>query len=368
MNVFLAGTDSLKFTRLARASPDLVLEPAGNAHRELAPGILDVPALRLALPEEVIPAQPGTPLNLTFFSRGNRSGAHGVRSRALLADLPENTFLEVLRASGEPWPCAGNEPLRLFVESAGLSLVRVEQQLSRQVELGALTSAAAFYRLLTFPMEACGSYARDPVDPAHGPCAFKLPPIATPEGIIAFLEEARGIRGIKRARRAAALVQSGAGSPEETLLSFAYKLPARMGGVEFPPFQENVPIEWPPEVLGLVEHRQMRPDFHWSGQRTASEYNGKDHISEKGFEEDQRRIRDYQACGISVFPASYKNVRTIQALDAYLALIAHSLARTEGPAFERRVRKTLSNPDARQARVVLLSQMLPAVPSEKPTW
>lgn len=78
MNVFLAGTDSLKLTRLARASPDLALEPAGNAHRELAPGILDVPALRLALPEEVIPAQPGTPLSLTFFSRGNRSGAHGV--------------------------------------------------------------------------------------------------------------------------------------------------------------------------------------------------------------------------------------------------------------------------------------------------
>lgn len=199
MNAFLAGTDSLKLTRLARASPDLALEPAGNAHRELAPGILDVPALRLALPEEVIPAQPGTPLSLTFFSRGNRSGAHGVRSRALLADLPENTFLEVLRTSGEPWPCTGSEPLRLFVESAGLSLVRVEQQLSRQVELGALTSAAAFYRLLTFPMEACGSYARDPVDPAHGPCAFELPPIATPEGIIAFLLRRRAASGASSA-------------------------------------------------------------------------------------------------------------------------------------------------------------------------
>ena len=69
-----------------------------------------------------------------------------------------------------------------------------------------------------------------------------------------------------------------------------------------------------------------------------------------------------------MFPASYKNVKTIHALDAYLALIAHSLARTEGPAFERRVRKTLNDPDARQARIVLLSQMLPAVPSEKPTW
>lgn len=69
-----------------------------------------------------------------------------------------------------------------------------------------------------------------------------------------------------------------------------------------------------------------------------------------------------------MFPASYKNVKTIHALDAYLALIAHSLARTEDPAFERRVRKTLNDPDARQARIVLLSQMLPAVPSEKPTW
>lgn len=33
MDVFLAGTDSLKLTRIARQDPDLALVPAGYAHR-----------------------------------------------------------------------------------------------------------------------------------------------------------------------------------------------------------------------------------------------------------------------------------------------------------------------------------------------
>ena len=183
-----------------------------------------------------------------------------------------------------------------------------------------------------------------------------------------FSREATGIRGLRQARRVAALVQDGAGSPEETLLSFAFKLPPELGGIETPPFSENEPIEWPSDVLHLIEHRRMRPDFHWSRHRTASEYNGKEHVSEGAFEEDQRRVRDYQTCGISVFPASYRNVSTLPALNAYLARVAHALAQTEGAEFEARVRRTLADEGASFMRRVLLSQMLPAVPSEKPDW
>lgn len=368
MDVFLAGTDSLKLTRIARQDPNLALVPAGDAHRHADQSPLDIAALRLALPEGLSTFRPAEPLSLTFFSRESRSSAACILSRALLTRLPSNSFLEVIQANGDPWPYAGSGELHLFVESPGLSLVRMEQQVQRLVKHGALTPNAAFIKLLTFPMEACGLYARNASDPAHGPCTFELEPIQSPEKIVELLDDLEGIRGLRRARRAASLVQSGAGSPEETLLSLAFKLPEHLGGIEAPAFLENEPIDWPQEVRHLIEHKQMRPDFHWPGHLTAGEYNGKDHISEAAFEEDQRRIRDYQRCGISVFPASYKNVRTIHALNGYLASVAHSLAKTEGPEFEARVRRALEDEGATHARRVLLSQTLPAIPSEKPCW
>ena len=84
----------------------------------------------------------------------------------------------------------------------------MEQQVQRLVKHGALTPNAAFIKLLTFPMEACGLYARNASDPAHGPCTFELEPIQSPEKIVELLDDLEGIRGLRRARRAASLVQS----------------------------------------------------------------------------------------------------------------------------------------------------------------
>ena len=367
-DVFLAGQHSLRLTRAARRDPGLLLVPAPDEHLRTDQTAIDLPSLRASLPEILLPVAPGAPLEMTFFSREARSESALVRSRCLLSRLPSASFLEVVHADGSPWDYAGQGALRLFVESPALSLIRMSQQLDVLVSRGALSPNAAFFRLLTFPMEACGSYVRDPCDPAFGSCAFELPALCRANDLVAFLSAATGIKGLRQARRVAALVQDGAGSPEETLLSFAFKLPSEFGGIETPPFSENEPIEWPSDVLHLIEHRRMRPDFHWARHRTASEYNGKEHVSEEAFEEDQRRVRDYQTCGISVFPASYKNVSTLPALNAYLARVAHALAQTEGAEFEARVRRTLADEGASFMRRVLLSQILPAVPSEKPDW
>lgn len=366
--IFLAGSDSLRFTRSARRNPDLLIVPAEGEAPFMRDSPLDLPALRASLPDALSNISCSSPLELTFFSRANRSESALVRSRALLSRLPPSAFLEVIHSDGSAWDYVGGGSLRLFVESPGLSLIRTQQTLSALVRRRSISSHASFYRLLTFPMEACGSYARDPSDPAFGACSFELEPIAHADELRGFLSEATGIKGIDRARRAAELIQDGSGSPEETLLSFAFKLPGQAGGIEAPPFLENVPIEWPSEVRGLVEHQRMRPDFHWPDQLTASEYNGKEHVSESAFEEDQKRIRDYQTCGISVFPASYKNVSTLPALNAYLMRVAHSLAAHVGPEYEARVKSILADEDCAHARRVLLSQMLPAVPSEKSDW
>lgn len=367
-SIFLAGADSLKFTRIARRDPDLRLVPAPGAAPMVRQGPIDLSALRASLPDGLGGISSARPLELTFFARRDRTESSLVRSRALLSHLPDAAFYEVVHEDGRAWDYAGGGDLRIFVESPALSMVRMQQALATLVRHGALTDNASLYRLLTFPMEACGSYARDPFDPAHGACAFELEPIAHAADLRVFLGEATGIKGLAQARRAAGLVQDGSGSPEETLLSFAFKLPGELGGIETPPFLENAPIEWPHEVRDLIEHQRMRPDFHWPDQLTASEYNGKEHISEAAFEEDQRRIRDYQTCGISVFPASYKNVSTLPALNAYLARVAHALAVHEGASYETKVRGILADEGCAHARRVLLSQMLPALPSEKPGW
>ena len=366
--IFLAGSDSLKFTRMARRDLGLMLVPADGAAPAVRREPLNLPALRASLPDGLNPISCTTPLELTFFARRDRSESALIRPRTLLSRLPDRAFLEVLHRDGSPWDYAGGGDLHIYVESPGLSLVRTQQRLAGLVRRGALTENAAFYRLLTFPMEACGSYCRDPDNPAFGPCAFELASLTCADELRDFLEQMTGVRGLARARRAAALAQDGSGSPEETLLSFAFKLSEELGGIAAPSFLENVPIVWPEGARELVEHGRMRPDFHWPEHNTAAEYNGKEHVSEAAFEEDQRRVRDYQICGISVFPASYKNVSTLPALNAYLARVAHALATREGPEFEARVRRSLADEACSHARRVLLSQMLPAVPSEKPEW
>ena len=132
MDVFLAGSDSLKLTRIARRDPELALIPAGDAHKHAHSSPVDLTALRIALPQEMSTFSPTEPLGLTFFSRGTRCTARCISSRALLTNLPTNAFFEVVHADGSPWLYDGDPGLRLFVESPGLSLVRMEQLLKTE--------------------------------------------------------------------------------------------------------------------------------------------------------------------------------------------------------------------------------------------
>lgn len=357
--IFLAGADSLKLTREARRSTELALEPAPDAHRSVPPMLPNPGELVVTLPEVLLPVSASDPLELTFFERRARSQSRLIRSRCLLSKLPEQSFHEVVRTDGRPWLRAGGEPVRLFAEAPGLSLIRMSQRLEQSARDGALSPSAAFFRLLALAMEPCGSYARDPRDLARCACVFDVPPLTTAARLRAFLGEAHGIKGVVGARRAAAHAMDGSGSPEETLLACALRLPFELGGIAAPPLVLNEPLSWPEEVAHLVEHRRMRPDISFPGLATALEYNGLTHMDRSSFEEDQRRIRDYQLCGISVFPATYRDVSTPHALASYLARVAHSIDAHGLPGYERRVLAALADDGMTHMRRVLLSQMLP---------
>ena len=357
MDIFLSGKDSLRLTRLARTTGDLVLQPAGLAHRTAHTGPISPAELRAALPQEIASFDAATPIELTYFSRGTRSESREVWARTLLTDLPANAFLEVERASGLPWGWGGTETYRIYVESAGLSTLRMSQFLLRQMADNAIEAGAAPAQLISFVMELCGSYARDPLSRAGDECAYGLEPLASTREVLDFVASLRDVRGIRLARQAATLAVGGSGSPVETMIALLFKLPPELGGVGLPDFVMNEPIEWPDAVIDLLDHDRMRPDIYWPRHRVAFEYEGHTHAGTDAYEEDRSRVRDYQLCGITVIPATKKNVRNLRATGDLIALVAHALAATDGPGLERRVRDLLVDTEASHARAALMEQL-----------
>lgn len=358
MDAILSHEDSLKLLRVARTSPELELVAPRRPPLPSA-GTTDFALLGAALPPEIARPSREHPVHLTFFSREARCKSVRARSTSVLGELPEGAFLEVVRADGTPLAEGAGERAHLFVESPGLCLVRMAHLMERRVNASSLTLNAALVRLAGLGMELCGTYARDPCDPGRGMSTFGLPPVAPAGEVARFLSGAPRMRGLALARRAATFVRDGSGSPHETLLSLAYRLAPSLGGAELAEPRANETIEWPDDALPLLKHRTMRPDFYWPQYRTASEYLGGVHGRDGAYVEDSNRIQDYQSCRLTVFPATYEDIRSSRALGSYIMRIVRAMARYEGEGWARRKEAALLDPEACQARGVLIAHLLP---------
>lgn len=125
-------------------------------------------------------------------------------------------------------------------------------RLAQPIKEKTLTEQAAFFRLMSLASELCGTYGRDPTNPARGDCAWGVDPLCTALELKQSLVEVSGARGVRQARRAAGLVTPGSASPAESLLAMAMSLPASLGGVPFPAFQHNKALSWPQDVNGAT--------------------------------------------------------------------------------------------------------------------
>ena len=299
------------------------------------------------------------PIHLLFFSREARCKSMLVRATAMVSPPPADSFLEVARRDGSPLAEGTFDHARVFVESPGLCLVRMADAISGRVGKGALSRGAALIRLVALGMEFCGSYARNAEDPWHGDISYDLAPLCSWSGLQQYVEGASLMHGRPLARRAAARVRDGAGSPHETLLSLAIRLPPALGGAGLPEPLANEPLVWPEDVRGHLKHRTMRPDLHWPQYLLASEYQGGTHGDGTAFVEDSNRIQDYQSCNYLVFPATYEDIRETHCLGDYLAKLVRVMARYEGRGFGREKNALLLDPNVIQARAVLIANLLP---------
>lgn len=357
MDLYLAGSDSLKLLRYARRSEDLMLVPAESSGEK----DLRVEPARLAgmLPGDLLLPAPAHPLELRFPGATGRCQSCLVRSHAGSAELPEGSYLEVLSARGDPSPFSAEHEGHVYVESAALSLLSGARGLYGEVARERLSANAALIRLSALAMELCGSYARDPADPATGRIAYDLPPVASVRETADLLGQLGGAHGAKLARRAVAYANDGSGSAMETLWYFAFCLPPRLGGIHLERPLQNVALEWPPGTRELACHERLRPDFHWPRYGRVCEYDSELHKNPRAFYEDRDRAKDYGLCELGYFPITDRDTASADAMLAFLRQLVHAIEGAEDANFRRRMRRVLGDPEVNAARNVLRALLMP---------
>lgn len=349
MDVVLTGSDSLWLLRKARS--DSAFELVSSVPEPSIVRASDLDSIAGALPDGFRPFGPKAPLDLTFFSRRQRPFLSAVHAASHLSPVLSDTYLQVIGAD--------EKDIRLYVEGPALTLVHMAERLRLATTRGLLTEKAAFFRLMALSSELCGTYARDPANPAGGECTWKVASLCEAEGLRDSLEATSGIRGVVEARRAASLVVGGSASPTESLLAMVMSLPTELGGVPMPAFIHNRELVWPEGAYQLLNHQTMTPDFYWPRHAVALEYDGTVHEDRKNVREDHRRQQDYAICNIALVTSQADDVRSARALERLMRLVALKLAAKEEPGFMLRVELALQDESASQMRTTLLSQLLP---------
>ena len=359
MDLYLAGGDSLKLLRYARQSDDLMLVPAPPPGEKSV--CVEPELLAGMLPGGLLAPTPAHPLELRFPDASGRCQSGLVRAHTGPASLPEGSYLEVLDARGDPSPFSARREGHVYVESAAPTLLSAARTLYGEVARERLSADSALIRLSALAMELCGSYARDPADPATGRMAYDLAPVASVRETADLLGQLGGAHGVKLARRAVAYANDGSGSAMETLWYFAFCLPPRLGGIHLERPLQNVALEWPPGTRELACHERLRPDFHWPRYGRVCEYDSELHKSSRAFYEDRDRAKDYGLCGLGYFPITDRDSASGDAMLAFLRQLVRSVERREDERFRRRMRRVLGDPEVNAARNLLRALLMPPV-------
>lgn len=236
----------------------------------------------------------------------------------------------------------------------------------------ALLTSAAFLtetQLLMLAFEFCGTYsvysprtrtekllqdayakrAINPTDGWNRVCSatgkasnlWKREPLTTPDELLAFCTEARGLAGAKRLRRVASLVTGVCASPFEAQASILLGLPRRLGGQGYH-FNNNHRIELTTSAQAIYPHTCCYADifFEATDEHPALdiECQGRSvHDNEAASISDSNRIAALQSMGIEVIPLTFEQFYDADRFCAILDLIATKLDTTIKPKTERQL-------------------------------
>ena len=352
--------------RLARRGNVVTVKPVP---RHVLSGFAETPASLADLRADELFTAMGiceqNPLELLVPGNASRiwknAGATCMRTTLLSVALPDNSFLELGAGTG-PDAARWSSNTKVFICAPPLEIIYVAQVAKATQK----NDFRAFLRVLEFVDECCGTYARDPFDPAVGEVSYderKYPTnLVTPSDVCAYLRLACGIDGLTLARKAARQAIDGSGSPMETYINHALTLPPKYAGLSL-----RKPIANRQLVLDGVrhvdlKHQTLRPDLQWPEFKTLAEYLGdKEHASKSARIEDKNRMQDYAKTPYTVFPLMYDDVKNATALNRTALMLGREFAKHGAKNVPSRLKKLMADQAFLANQRVLMSVLLPPV-------
>lgn len=244
-----------------------------------------------------------------------------------------------------------------YVDAPGLLAILRANELARASELERWRMVV---RLMAFMDEFAGSYARGAQDP--NACVYETPPIVTASELRRYTHAVSGMHGAKLARVASEQLAGNAASPMEFAIAAYLFLPARLNGLGLVRGALNAPVRPTPAQRKLMRHGRLTPDVYWERYGVAIEFDSRlSHAAWTSQVKDRQRIQDYQVCDIKVFPATFENVRNVDAFDEFALRIVRELGR-RGWSGAKRASNVIRHDKVRRAgRIALLAELLPTV-------
>ena len=133
-------------------------------------------------------------------------------------------------------------------------------------------------------------------------------PITSVEKISAYLDDAEGCYGARKARRALAWVVDNARSVQEVNTSMLASLPLYMGGYGFGKPVINARInagDLDESTLDRGDRKYFEIDLYWPKKRAGLEYDGADHLYPDQVRKDKRRLNCLLANDIRLLSVMY---------------------------------------------------------------
>ncbi|OUO90056.1 hypothetical protein B5F40_08535 [Gordonibacter sp. An230] len=194
----------------------------------------------------------------------------------------------------------------------------------------ALASQLSLAELIGVGCELCGFYA--PSDEDEGFTVRE--PLTTPVRLGRAVRAARGMHGVKLARRALSYVMPRSRSPMETAQALLLCLPRSLGGQGFAHARLNERVPLAKAARSQLGRDHVECDLYWPRMRVAVEYDSdRYHTGPERIARDARRRNALAEGGVTVFTMTRDQLFDPAAFRRCARMIATCLKR-RGPSYD----------------------------------
>ena len=151
-------------------------------------------------------------------------------------------------------------------------------------------------------------------------------PILDTADLLEFLNRAKGLNGIKKARQAIRYAADKSRSPIESQMAALEVLPFSQGGYGFPKPELNQDISLSDRAATLLKRESCNCDMVWMDQKVIVEYDSNlTHLSPDQHAYDKSKANALYLSGYKTFYATAKNLQSFKEIEAMFLTLREML-------------------------------------------